>query len=73
LDKHDLIREFHSLDTKLFVAERLIGDKVVDFENIVNDQFRDCPDDEYDMAYDIMDDLPGRWDISSTELRNKIK
>lgn len=69
----DLIRELRKLRTKLFVAERLVDGKPVDCDDIVDDLDDILSDEEMDMAYWVIQDLEGRWDISSTELRNKIK
>jgi nicotinamide mononucleotide (NMN) deamidase PncC len=66
-----LIRELRKLQTKLYVAERLVDGKPVDCDDIV-DQLDDIfSDEEMDMAYWVIQDIEGRWDVSSTELRNK--
>lgn len=72
-EPQDLIRELRSLRTKLYVAERLVDGKLVDCDDIVDDLDDIFSDEDMDKAYWVIQNLEGRWDVSSTELRNKAK
>lgn len=77
MDITDMLYEFLSLKTKFYVAERLINGKEVEAADIV-EEVADFLTEEYDetnldLAYDLIEDLEGRWDISSTDIRNKAK
>jgi nicotinic acid mononucleotide adenylyltransferase/nicotinamide mononucleotide (NMN) deamidase PncC len=65
IDKHYLLNELYQLRTEIYVAERLVDGQVVTYDSIVADYF-DCDD----KAYKVIHNLPGRWDISSTQIRN---
>jgi nicotinamide mononucleotide (NMN) deamidase PncC len=69
-----LLKEFKSLGTKLYIAERKVEDKYLCFEDIIDDYLpQNLSDEEFEWVYDLFKDVPGKWDISSTELRNKVK
>jgi nicotinic acid mononucleotide adenylyltransferase len=74
IDPSDLISQFWKLHTRLYVAARTIDNKLVHVYDILaksDEIFKE--QHVIDEAYWVLKDLPGRWDISSTELRNKIK
>lgn len=62
----ELLREFKELGTKFYVFGRKIDDKFVSGTDIVNN----LPDELSKYGY-LFNSLEGRWDISSTEIRNK--
>lgn len=62
----DLLEEFNKLNTTFFVLGRLVGDRFVTLHDI---------EDQYPILYKYQktfEPVQGRWDISSTELRNKL-
>lgn len=65
----DIILEFQKLDIKIFVLGRLVKDKFVTLSSLK----KIYPDlNMVSTSYeDIFVEVPGRWDISSTELRTK--
>jgi nicotinamide mononucleotide (NMN) deamidase PncC len=71
LDIADMFVKFHNLDTKLLVAGRLIGDKFVTRDDILQDLKAKLSYGDWILAGNIMKAVSGRHDISSTELRNK--
>lgn len=71
LDIADMFVKFHNLDTKLLVAGRLIGDKFVTRDDILQDLKSKLSYGDWILAGNIMKGVSGRHDISSTELRNK--
>lgn len=58
----DLLREFASLKTRFHVTGRMIGDKYTTVEDI----WAAVPE-EFQVLFT---ELPGRWDVSSTEIRS---
>jgi hypothetical protein len=63
-----LLDEFIALGTQFYVADRLVDNKLTSLEDIL----ATLPDDSARKLIVISHRLPGRWDISSTELRNKL-
>lgn len=62
----DLLEEFKKLNTTFFVLGRLVEDRFVTLHDIEN---------QYPILYKYQktfEPVQGRWDISSTELRNKL-
>jgi nicotinic acid mononucleotide adenylyltransferase/nicotinamide mononucleotide (NMN) deamidase PncC len=71
VDLNELFIGFESLNTKLLVSGRMIGDKFVTCNDILKDLFRtNVP--LWNSAQSVMLPVGGRFDISSTELRNKL-
>lgn len=68
----ELIEEFADTNTTFYVAERLIDGAPVYYENIIELISTQLNDDQLDLAYEMIRELPGRWNISSTELRKKM-
>lgn len=66
----DLILEFQKLNIKIFVLGRLVKDQWITLSSLkeiypdLNMTSTSCED--------LFIEVPGRWDISSTELRNKL-
>lgn len=58
-----MLKEFRSLHTKLYVSGRMIDGKWTTVHDLINDNSN--------MDFNIFRELDGRWDISSSELRNK--
>jgi nicotinamide mononucleotide (NMN) deamidase PncC len=73
IEPMDLMREFISLNTKLLVAGRLIDGKFVSCEDILKTIEKDSRAvfGFWVCAKGVLMPLRGRWDVSSTELRNK--
>lgn len=68
----ELLSEFQKLNTKLLVSGRLIDDKFVSYVDILNSI--DLKDPSLlSLALDVLSPVDGRVDISSTELRGKLK
>lgn len=77
MDITDMLYEFLSLKTKFYVADRVVNGKEVDHADIA-EKVADFLTEEYDetnldLAYELIDGIEGSWNISSTELRNKVK
>ncbi len=70
LDPIDMFKEFINLETKLLVAGRTVGNQFVTCEDILND-LRKFKPGIWALAMNVMMPVEGRYDISSTELRNK--
>jgi len=70
IDPEPLLAEMARMNNKLFILGRLIKDDFITLPNIIN---KDAV--SYDLLKKYEDNLlihvPGRWDISSTELRTK--
>lgn len=73
MDVYELFNEFDNLDTTLLVAGRMIGDKFVTRDDILQDLKPLYRLQDWSMMRDVMQSVDGRFDISSTELRNKTK
>lgn len=71
VDLMTLFKEFRKLETKLLIAGRTIGDKFVTCDDISSD-FRKADPHTWGYAQSVMLPIDGRFDISSTELRNKL-
>ena len=69
IDTEELLKSFKALKTKFAVSGREIDGKFVGGWKAV----ATLPDSLYRMYADMFVEMPGRWDISSTELRNKKK
>lgn len=67
VDPIDLLDVLHTHDTEVFVAERLVGNQLVTDINISA-----LVPKKYS-GWDPFWPLKGHWDISSTELRNKLE
>lgn len=65
----NMLKEFNSLGTTLYVAERLVNGETINCDNVTDS----LTESQLVLVEDLIQDLPGRWDISSTELRNKNK
>lgn len=63
----EMLDELHLLGTKLFIVGRLVEGKYTTLADILLSGKIRHPSNYKDMFIDV----PGRWDISSTELRNK--
>jgi hypothetical protein len=61
IDPTTLIAEFRALGTRFYVASRVVEGELV--------TLRDLPE----APRDLCTELPGRWDISSTALRDARK
>jgi len=70
IDLEQMFKEFRKLDTKLLVAGRMVGDKFVTIDDISKD-FRLLNPRVWGYAQSVMLPIGGRFDISSTELRDK--
>lgn len=78
----DVINEMINLKTSFYVADRLVDGKIVTYKDIINNYLHEqlkfiYPGDNNfldrdSIANDLIKSVPGRWDISSTELRNKV-
>jgi nicotinamide mononucleotide (NMN) deamidase PncC len=71
----DLLTQFHNLGTTFYVAERMTSlGLILDHDCIIDNLIDTYHLDNYDqdMVYDLLFRLPGRWDISSTSLREAI-
>jgi nicotinamide mononucleotide (NMN) deamidase PncC len=71
VDLNELFIGFKSLETKLLVSGRMMGDKFVTCEDILKDMRLQNPN-LWGLAQSVMLPVGGRFDISSTELRNKL-
>ena len=60
--------EFEKFRTKFYVNGRVVDGTFITFYDIIDK----LPDNLFRYSYLIME-LQVRWDLSSTELRNKIK
>jgi nicotinic acid mononucleotide adenylyltransferase len=69
LDVAATLKEFKSLGATFYVSGRTIDGKFVSGWDAV----KTMPDQLYSEYYNLFVEMPGRWDISSTELRNKVK
>jgi hypothetical protein len=67
----DLVRQFDELGTIFYVAGREVNGKFIVCDDIIESIQDQLSFTQLKMAIDMMHDIPGRWDISSTELRNK--
>jgi nicotinamide mononucleotide (NMN) deamidase PncC len=69
----DLFKGFIDLNTKLLVAGRVVEGKFTTCEDIQNSLLPRNGGDRgvWILAHNVLLPLEGRWDISSTELRNK--
>lgn len=67
----DLFKEFISLDTKLLVAGRMIDGKFTTCQDILDGLLKNTSVGIWALATNVLMPVDGRWDISSTELRNK--
>jgi len=70
VDLEAMFKEFKKLETKLLIAGRTIGDKFVTVDDISKDLRLQNPH-VWGYAQSVMLPISGRFDISSTELRNK--
>lgn len=70
MDLEAMFKEFRKLETKLLIAGRTIGDKFVTVDDISKDLRLQNPH-IWGYAQSVMLPISGRFDISSTELRNK--
>jgi len=70
----DLFKGFIDLNTKLLVAGRVVGDKFMTCEDIQDSLLPRNGGDRgvWILASNVLLPLEGRWDVSSTELRNKV-
>jgi nicotinamide mononucleotide (NMN) deamidase PncC len=66
LDVSCMLKEFEALGTKLYVAGRLVDGKWMSGHDIIQ-KHRDAIGEHIEVFREIY----GRWDISSTEIRNK--
>jgi hypothetical protein len=69
IDVHKMMDEFQDLGNRLYTAPRMVDNKLIGWPEINEAMDRLS---ELDEDFSIQE-IPGRWDISSTELRNKIK
>lgn len=69
LDLEASLQEFWSLGTKFGVFGRVVNGKFMD----AGDAIRTLPKPLYDKYRLLFSEVYGKWDISSTELRNKKK
>ena len=67
----ELITEFYNVGTDFYVAGRQIDGKFVVAADIISMIHDQLDDDQRQLAEEIILPIDGRWDISSTELRNK--
>ena len=67
----DLFKKFIDLETKLLVAGRTIDDQFVTCQDILADLQTKGDRGVWLLAMNVLMSVDGRWDISSTELRNK--
>lgn len=67
----DLFKGFIGLETKLLVAGRVVDGKFVTCQDILNDLRTKGSPGVWALATNVLMPVDGRWDISSTELRNK--
>lgn len=73
LDPIDMFKGFIDLNTKLFVASREINGKLVTCTDILNDILKNGKQGVWLLAMNVLMPLEGHWEVSSTELRNKLK
>jgi hypothetical protein len=73
LDIGAMLDEFYNLNTKLFISSREIDGNLKTCENILDDIKANYPFKVWASAQVIMKPLKGEWNISSTELRNKLR
>jgi len=71
VDPEPLLAEMASMNNKLFVLGRLVKDDFMTLPDIIN---KDTASYELLKKYEdnLLIHVPGRWDISSTELRSKM-
>jgi hypothetical protein len=71
IDPELLLAEMAKLNTKIFVLGRLVKDDFITLPDIIN---KDSASYELLKKYEdnLLTHVPGRWDISSTELRAKM-
>lgn len=68
LNTTEMLKEFKSLRTKIYLIDRKVDGKLVTYMDII-----DLMDDEQvDLFESLAFHIPGEWDISSTEIRNKL-
>jgi len=72
VDARMMFNEMASYNTKIYVAQRMVDGKFIGWSDI-NNAIGALPElDNFDEIINkVLFNLPGRWDISSTELRNK--
>jgi hypothetical protein len=68
LDVSKMLEEFRSLNTGLYVASRIIDGKLVTQKDIAGML---SPGDAK-LYLNVCSPLKGEWDISSTQIRNKL-
>lgn len=70
IDPEELLKELNNLQTKIFVLGRLIKDEYITLSDVINkDKYSYGLLKQYEN--NMLIQVPGRWDISSTELRQK--
>jgi hypothetical protein len=73
LDPVDMFKQFIDLNTQLFVASREIDGKLVTCNDILHDLLSIDRRGIWGLAKTVLMPLEGQWNISSTELREKVK
>jgi nicotinic acid mononucleotide adenylyltransferase len=68
LDSATMLNEFESLGTKFYVGGRNIDGAFVSLSDVLDK----LPSNLWDSIERLCVEIDGRWDISSTELRNKL-
>lgn len=66
VDIHSMLRELDTMGTKLYVAGRMVDGKWMSAHDVMH-KFKDIVDEYANTFREVY----GRWDISSTEIRNK--
>lgn len=69
LDIATMLNQFKELNTELYICGRTIGSKFVTWQDIKDS----LPADQAALFVEIARPVSGHWDISSTDIRNKMK
>lgn len=72
LNLGEMFGEFYDLNTRLFISTREIDDKLITCDSILNDIRDVLPFKDWASAQIIMKPIKGEWNISSTEIREKL-
>lgn len=72
LNLGEMFGEFYNLNTKLFISAREIDGKLMTCESILLDIRDKLPFKDWASAQIIMKPIKGEWNISSTEIREKL-
>ena len=73
LNLGEMFEEFYNLNTKLFISAREVDGKLTTCDSILLDIRDTLPFKDWAAAQIIMKPINGEWNISSTEIREKLQ